>query len=285
MRRTVTITAAICAIALAIAIRAQTPTPRVLPLENLGLEHLDIVVPDTAASARFYARIFKTTLHQQPVRDTLRYFVVLGDVPADRQVGYVAIGAANGRPSGIGHYCVLAATYGAQAFSAALKAAGQPSEPTAAGAIGMWRDPDGLELQLFQPPAGLVTAAVPSTLETQRDGFVVPRGVDHVMLQVASLEKSLPYYRALYGTAAERPKDKNGRVWFEFPKNTRVALEQNSSTPMIAHYTIKVAPFDRAALTKRLSEVGSAVIASPDEPDVVRFKDNYGITVELKVAE
>jgi len=38
-------------------------------------------------------------------------------------------------------------------------------------------------------------------------------------------------------------------------------------------------------LTKRLSEVGSAVIASPDEPDVVRFKDNYGITVELKVAE
>ena len=274
---------AACA-ALGIGASAQTAAMK-LPLDNLGLEHLDIIVPDPAASARFYARIFKTTLHQQPVRDTLRYFVVLGDVPADRQVGYVAIGAANGRPSGIGHYCVLAATYGAQAFSAALKAAGQPSEPTAAGAIGMWRDPDGLELQLFQPPAGLVTAAVPSTLETQRDGFVVPRGVDHVMLQVASLEKSLPYYRALYGTAAERPKDKNGRVWFEFPKNTRVALEQNSSTPMIAHYTIKVAPFDRAALTKRLSEVGSAVIASPDEPDVVRFKDNYGITVELKVAE
>jgi catechol 2,3-dioxygenase-like lactoylglutathione lyase family enzyme len=261
------------------------PATMTLPLANLGLEHLDIVVPDTAASAKFYMRIFKAPLHQQPVRDTLRYFIVLGDVPADRQVGYVAIGAANGRPAEIGHYCVLAGTYGAQAFSAALKAAGQPSAPTAAGPIGMWPDPDGLELQLFQPPAGLVAAAVPSTLETAKDGFVVPRGVDHVMLQVSSLEKSLPYYRALYGTAAERPKDKNGRIWFEFPKNTRIALEQATGTPAISHYAIKVAPFDRAALTKRLAEVGSAVIQSPDEPDVLRFRDNYGITVELRVAE
>ena len=46
-----------------------------LPLANLGIEHLDIVVPDPAASARWYARIFHTSLHQQPVRDTLRYFV------------------------------------------------------------------------------------------------------------------------------------------------------------------------------------------------------------------
>jgi catechol 2,3-dioxygenase-like lactoylglutathione lyase family enzyme len=291
--------AALCATAVAVTAGAQAPafpaaqTPggrggpasMTLPLANLGVEHLDIVVPDTAESAKFYMRIFKAPLHQQPVRDTLRYFLVLGDVPADRQVGYVAIGAANGRPAEIGHYCVLAATYGAQAFSAALKAAGQPSAPTAAGPIGMWPDPDGLELQLFQPPAGLVTAAVPSTLETRKDGFVVPRGVDHVMLQVSSLEKSLPYYRALYGTAAEQPKDKNGRVWFEFPKNTRIALEETTGKPGISHYTLKVAPFDRGAVTKRLAEIGSAVVPSPDEPDVLRFKDNYGITVELKVAD
>jgi len=87
-----------------------TATPVRLPLDNLGVEHLDIVVPDTAAAAQFYARIFKTPLHQQPVRDTLRYFIVLGDVPADRQVGYIAIGAAQNRPPAIGHYCILAKT-------------------------------------------------------------------------------------------------------------------------------------------------------------------------------
>ena len=291
MRARAGLNIALCLTAVVATLGAQAPGGRggpasmTLPLANLGLEHLDIVVPDTAASAKFYMRIFKTPLHQQPVRDTLRYFIVLGDVPADRQVGYVAIGAANGRPASIGHYCVLARTYGAQAFSAALAAAGQPSAPTAAGPIGMWPDPDGLELQLFQPPAGLVTAAVPSTLETLKDGIVVPRGVDHVMLQVSSLEKSLPYYRALYGTAAERPKDSNGRVWFDFPQSTRIALEQTTGTPAISHYAIKVAPFDRAALARRLAELGSAVIPSPDEPDVLRFKDNYGITVELRVAD
>ena len=40
---------------------------------------------------------------------------------------------------------------------------------------------------------------------------VAPRGVDHFLLRVSSLEKSLPYYRMVYGTAAERPRDGNGR--------------------------------------------------------------------------
>jgi catechol 2,3-dioxygenase-like lactoylglutathione lyase family enzyme len=281
--------ATMCVIAVVVTVRAQAPGGRggpasmTLPLANLGLEHLDIVVPDTAESAKFYMRIFKAPLHQQPVRDTLRYFVVLGDVPADRQVGYVAIGAANGRPADIGHYCVLAGTYGAQAFSAALKAAGQRSEPTAAGPIGMWPDPDGLELQLFQPPAGLVTAAVPSTLQVERDGLLVPRGVDHVLLRVRSLEKSLPYYRTLYGSAAERPRDATGRVWFHLANDTRIALEEAApeQAPAISHYAIKVAPFDRAALEKRLQAIGSRVLPAPDEPGVVRFTDNYGIVVEV----
>src|SRR5919198_765544 len=130
MTRILSIGAAFC-LALSAAVWAQSGTPLTLPLDNLGLEHLDIVVPDTAASARFYARIFKTTLHQQPVRDTLRYFVVLGDVPADRQVGYIAIGAANGRPAAVGHYCVLAKTYSREGFASALQAAGLPAAPTA----------------------------------------------------------------------------------------------------------------------------------------------------------
>jgi catechol 2,3-dioxygenase-like lactoylglutathione lyase family enzyme len=257
-----------------------------LPLDNLGVEHLDIVVPDTAASARFYARIFKTRLHQQPVRDTLRYFVVLGDVPADRQVGYIAIGAGQGRPAGIGHYCVLAKTYNAAGLTAALAAAGLPSKQTAPGPIGMWPDPDALELQLFQPPAGLVTAATPSPLPVDGDGIVKPLGVDHIMLSVSSLETALPYYRAMYGTAAERPRDANGRVWFAMERHTRVGLQPApDGKPTIAHYAVKVAPYDRAALMARLGELGATVLPSADEPEVVRFLDNNGITVEVRVAD
>src|SRR5690349_17446054 len=148
---------------------ASAAQPPALPLQNLGLEHLDIVVPDTAASAKFYMRVFTSALHQQPVRDSLRYFVLLGDLPADRQVGYIAIGAAQGRAPAIGHYCTLAKVYDRAGMSKQLEAAGFPGI-RGQGGLGMWPDPDGIELQLFQPPAGLVTAAVPSTLETIKDG-------------------------------------------------------------------------------------------------------------------
>ena len=286
MRVIATVAAALLITALtAIGVAQTPPAAKALPLENLGLEHLDIIVPDPAASARFYNRIFKSPLHQQPVRDTLRYFIVLGDVPADRQVGYVAIGAAGDRPAAIGHYCVLAKVYDRAGVASALQSAG--FGVAAAGPTGMWPDPDRLELQLFQPPAGLVTAAVPSPLPVERDGLLTPRGVDHMMLRVTSIEKSLPYYRLVYGQSVERPRDANGRVWLQLARNTRLGLEQAAAgqPPTISHYTIKVAPFDRGALETRVREAGGRVLPAPDEPDVVRFADNNGIIVEVRVAE
>ncbi|HET9386359.1 MAG TPA: VOC family protein [Gemmatimonadales bacterium] len=285
MRVIAAVTAAFAFTALTAIGAGQTPAAKALPLDNLGLEHLDIIVPDTAASVKFYSRIFKSALHQQPVRDTLRYFILLGDLPADRQVGYVAIGAAGGRMPAIGHYCTLAKVYDRAGVASALQSAG--FGVAGAGPTGMWPDPDGLELQLFQPPAGLVTAAVPSDLVTQRDGLLTPRGVDHVMLRVTSIEKSLPYYRLVYGLGVERPRDANGRVWLQLARNTRLGLEQAAAgqPPTISHYTIKVAPFDRGALEARVREAGGRVMAAPDEPDAVRFADNNGIVLEVRVAE
>ena len=284
MKRRLAAAAIACATAaMSVATLAQAPQ-QALPLDNLGLEHLDIIVPDPAASARFYARVFKTSLHQQPVRDTLRYFVLLGDLPPDRQVGYIAIGAAGDRAPAIGHYCVLAKVYQRAGFEGALKEAGLPSVPTGPGAIGMWPDPDGLELQLFQPPAGLVTAAVDSPLPVDGQGIVSPLGVDHVLLLVSDLERSLPYYRKVYGPSTERPRDASGRVWFQLERGTRIGLQQVTSgqKPSIGHFAIKVAPFDRGALTTRLRELSAEVLPSSDEPDVVRFRDNNGIIVELR---
>ena len=264
--------------------RLASAQAQALPLDNLGLEHLDIVVPDPAASAKFYARIFKTALHQQPVRDTLRYFVLLGDLPADRQVGYIAIGAAAGRPPSIGHYCTLAKMYDRAGMGRALEAAGF-SGIRGAGGLGMWPDPDGLELQLFQPPAGLVTAAVPSPLPVDGEGLVTPIGVDHVLLHVSDLERSLPYYRLVYGAQAEGPRNEDGRVWFRLERNTRIGLQKAPAgeTPRIAHVAIKVAAFDRGAATARLRQLGVKIVPSPDEPDVLRFLDIDGIVVELRV--
>ena len=79
----------------------------------------------------------------------------------------------------------------------------------------------------------------------------------------------------------------NGRVWFQLERNTRLVLEEAppSQPPTIAHYAIKVAPFDRSALEARLRETGGRVLPAADEPDVVRFTDNNGLIVEARVAQ
>ena len=256
-----------------------------LPLKNLGLEHLDILVPDTAASAQVYMRVFKTKLHQQPFQGGIRYFILLGDLPQDRQVGYIAIGAAGNRPVSIGHYCALAERYDRGGVASALQAAGFSAGQ--GGGFGMLPDPDGLELQLFQPPAGLVAAAVPSPLPVEANGLVRPIGVDHVLLHVSDIEKSLPYYHLVYGASIRTTRQTNpDRLWLHLEANTRIGLQKaaNGEKPRIDHFCIKVAPFDREMVAAGIRQIGLKVVASPDESEVLRFTDNNEITVELKPA-
>jgi predicted enzyme related to lactoylglutathione lyase/catechol 2,3-dioxygenase-like lactoylglutathione lyase family enzyme len=257
---------------------AQAPA---LPLDNLGLEHLDILVPDTAQSARFYMQVFDTALHQQPFRGSIRYFILLGDLPADRQVGYIAIGAAGERPVQVGHYCALAETYDRAGVAAALETAGYPAP---AGGFGMIPDPDGIELQLFTLPAGLVAAAVPSDLPVESNGLVHPLGMDNVLLRVADMERSLDYYRFVYGSGLEVPDAENpDRVWFQLERDTRLGLEPvlSGTMPGIARFGVKVGPFDPVAVSGALRELGAEVLAVTSAPDLIRFRDNYGITLEV----
>lgn len=257
------------------------PQASALPLDNLGLEHLDIIVPDTGASARFYKQVFDTALHEQPFRGSIRYFILLGDLPDDRQVGYIAIGAAGDRPVQIGHYCALAETYDREGVAAALEAAGYPAP---GGGFGMIPDVDGIELQLFTLPAGLVTAAVPSDLPVETNGLVRPRGLGHVLLQVADMERSLAYYRLMYGTGLESADPENpNRIWFQLESDTRLGLEPAPSgvEPRIARFGIKVAPFDRAPVVDGLRAIGAEILFESAEPNRVRFRDNYGITLEV----
>jgi len=261
----------------------QETTPPALPLRNLGLEHLDILVPDTAASAQVYTRIFRTALHEQPFQGSIRYFILLGDLPPDRQVGYIAIGAMGTRPTSIGHYCVLAERYDRAGVAQALRAAGHSTG--SGGPFAMLPDPDGIELQLFQPPAGLVTAAVPSSLPVEGEGLVRPIGVDHVLLHVTDVEASLPYYHLVYGADIRTTRQSNpDRLWLHLEAGTRIGLQRAPSgqRPRIHHYGIKVEPFDRDAVAAGLGQIGLRVLLSPDEPEVLRFADDNAITVELR---
>jgi catechol 2,3-dioxygenase-like lactoylglutathione lyase family enzyme len=270
-------------------------TPRLLPLNTPKVDHLDVVVPNVEASARFYMSVFNTKLHAQPFQGAFRYFILFGDLPADtRRVGYLAIGAARGRATSIGHFCT--SVFNFQRDSMAIFAAIDEQVAKAGltpitrgnGVAGIFTDPDGIEVQFLPAPDTLVTAAVPSDLVAANTGLVTPRGVDHALLRVADLQKGVQFYRILYGMEATREKSEATRnnsperVWFRIG-DTRLGLEQAppGQKPHIEHFGVKVAPFDRNAVTAALARLGAVVVPATDEAGVLRFRDLDGITVEL----
>ena len=68
------------------AAAGQAP-PRLLPLNTPKIDHLDVIVPNVEASARFYMGVFNTTLHAQPFQRLSVYFVLFGEPAGHRQVG------------------------------------------------------------------------------------------------------------------------------------------------------------------------------------------------------
>ena len=261
--------------------------PTLLPLNTPGVDHLDIIVPDVARAARFYMGVFNTTLHAQPFQGGFRYFVLLGDLPENRRVGYVAIGDSRGRGTYIGHYCTSVFDYRRDsaaimsALTDAVGKAGLSPITTGTGVGGIFSDPDGIEIQFLPAPDTLVTAAVPSDLVPPRQGLVVPRGIDHALLHVADLEKGVRFYEILYGPPDARTENPR-RVWFHIGE-TRLGLEQvqAGAKPHIAHFAVKTAAFDRARVASALTSLGARLMDAPDEPSVLRFRDPDGIVVEL----
>lgn len=260
---------------------------RVLPLDTPGLDHLDVIVPDVEKSARFYMGLFRTALHAQPFQGGQRYFVLLGPLPENRTVGYIAIGAARGRGTYIGHFCTSVVNWreNSNAVFAKMKeefrAAGFGEFPGGTGVAGTFKDPDGIEIQFLPSPDTLVTAAVPSDLVPSMQGLVTPERVDSALLKVSDLKKAVRYYRTLYGK--ERRSDAHGAE-FAFRNGSRLLLEETSyaygkGKVQIARFGLRVKPFDRAAAAEAIARLGGKVLG--DDGKALRLKDVDGNELEL----
>jgi catechol 2,3-dioxygenase-like lactoylglutathione lyase family enzyme len=244
-----------------------------LPIKTSGLEHIGMQVPDQEAAAKFYGRIFDPQLFQEKDPPP-RFYVKIG-------ISYIAFGGlpANATPpitsARIDHFCAVGLDYKAQEMRKSLDEAGGQ------GALGMAADPDGLRLQFLGAPAGLARTIIPSSRISQEEPAVQAIGFDHIMLAVTDLEKSAAHYRKIFGMEVSRTK-KPGRIWFAAAK-TRLGLETMAAgkMPSIDHISIKVAGFDKRAVTEKLKKLGVEIAPSNDE-DLLRFKDLNGLLTELK---
>jgi catechol 2,3-dioxygenase-like lactoylglutathione lyase family enzyme len=244
-----------------------------LPIKTSGLEHIGMQVPDQEAAAKFYGRIFDPQLFQEKDPPP-RFYVKIG-------ISYIAFGGlpANVTTSRIDHFCAVGLDYKAQEMRKSLDEAGVPM--TGQGALGMAADPDGLRLQFLGAPAGLARTIIPSSRISQDEPAVQAIGFDHIMLAVTDLEKSAAHYRKIFGMEVSRTK-KPERIWFAAAK-TRLGLETVAAgkMPSVDHISIKVAGFDKRAVTEKLKKLGVEIAPSNDE-DLLRFKDLNGLLMELK---
>jgi hypothetical protein len=89
----------------------------------------------------------------------------------------------------------------------------------------------------------------------------------------------------VYGKQVDGARQSNPeRLWLNLNADTRLGLQKAPSgqSPRIDHFCIKVRPFDRDSVTAGLKKIGAEVLATPDEPGILRFLDNNRIAVELK---
>ena len=203
-----------------------------LPLRTTGLEHMGTVVPDVEAAGKFYGRVFNPELYKEK-DPPLRYYVTLG-------VGYLALGArANQTHAFFDHFCALVEDYDAPAMAEQLKSEGLP-----AGRYGIIPDPDSIGFQLLGVPGGLAKTTEPAGRIVEGAALVQPERLEHVVLQVADLEKSLQFYRRFFGREAKGGHA--GKAASFQVAGTRLLLEAvgTGQSPGIARIGINVKRFD-----------------------------------------
>ena len=256
------------------------PTPEQiasqLPLKSTGIEHVSFWVPDVAEAGAFYGRVFTPAL-QKEKDPPLRYYVPLTTAPDPKPpLAYIAIGAANGRPTQIDHYCVLAQDYIPAAMAERLK-----QEGVRAAQRGVYVDDDGLQMQVLGTPAGLAPTTEPAARISPDAPIFEPVGIENVVVQVPDLDKSAAYYRKFLNGRTTREGD---RLWIDVA-NTRLALEKMApgARPVISSFCARVRPYDRAAAARKLEALGAQIIpAAKADGDVLRFKSPMGLVVDVK---
>jgi catechol 2,3-dioxygenase-like lactoylglutathione lyase family enzyme len=242
-----------------------------LPLRTSGLEHVGFTAPDPQKSAAFYGRIFDPQIFQE-MSPPLRYYCRLG-------IGYVAFGPNPNAPARIDHFCATVEDYRLEEMRTELKTHGL----NLAGSAGFnaVTDPDGIRMQFMATPGGLLQTIIPSTRVTQDDAICEAVGLDHVVLQVPDLERSAGYYRRFFGMETSRDRTPE-RIWFTAAR-TRLGLEKMAQDQMahIDRFGIRVAAFDREAVTRKLGAIGVTALPSTDG-NVLRFLDADGMAVEIR---
>ena len=253
----------------AAALLSRTTAAGDLPVQNTGLEHFGMTVPEPEMAARFYGRIFDPQLFQER-EPPPRFYVKLG-------TGYLAFGGNKDSVPSIDHFCALVDGYKQGELRTLL--VDKAGVKMGNGPLGMATDPDGIRFQTLGVPGGLARTIIPAQRISQDPPLFQVVAPQYMILRVTDVAKSAEHYTKIFGAATARKAD---RTVFAVAK-TQLILEPVTAgeKPSIYAIGLSVAGFDRKMAVEKLKKIGVDAAAGP-EKNTVRFKDSYGFVTDLK---
>ena len=249
-------------------------------LPVVGLDHVNIRVPDVRRAGEFYAKLLglevgraSNAFASAGSRRGELWFIRLG------QSSLAISPAAPGEKPGIDHFCFAVEGFKAATMRQQLSGLNLQIDRTDPPGNNLWaKDPAGHLIQLSAPPnssrapgAGVGAVPVEPASGGKRDPAFQPIRITQLIL-AAKIEPSASYYRKLLGEEAEKPQKGRFRVG-----QAELILGPASGGE---YFRVGVAGFDPSAAARKLKSLGVASGVTRDK-DAVTFRDPDGIQVQV----
>ena len=245
--------------------------------EFAALDHVEFYVANGERSRDFFLRLFGNTMDANTlrIRGAKRY-LKLG-------AAYMAFEPPRGAgmPGGVDHFSVAIKKLDMPRLHSFLEQRGVPYQDYPSGRDTGITDADGIRTQLspedgwsFLNPASFLPEA--ATITDQP--IFRPTGLDHILLNVMDLDRSVAFYQKFLG----RPTPgNNNRVWFQIgPSRIGLLRTPEGQRPGVNHFCVSSAAFDYAVVTRKLEQLGAKLETSEVE-GAPQFRDPDGLLIQV----
>jgi catechol 2,3-dioxygenase-like lactoylglutathione lyase family enzyme len=250
-------------------------------LPVIGLDHVNIRVPDVRRSGEFYAKLFGQEVSRASnafasagTRRGELWFVRLG------QSSLAISPSAPGEKPGIDHFCFAVQGFNRDAMKQNVAGLNLQVDRTDPPGNNLWtKDPAGHLIQLSAPQnpsrapgAGVGGVPIEAPGGAKREPAFQATRITQLVLAVPKLEPSASYYRELLGGEAEEQRKGRFRVG-----PSELALGPASGGE---YFRVGVAGFDPPAAASKLKGLGVDADVVRDKK-AVAFRDPDGIRVHI----
>jgi catechol 2,3-dioxygenase-like lactoylglutathione lyase family enzyme len=243
--------------------------------EFAALDHIEFYVSNVEKSRDFFVRVFGNTLRMRGAKRYLK----LGSA-------YMAFEAprGGGRAGSVDHFSASIKKLEMPKLHSYLEQRGVAFQDYPSGRDTGITDSDGIRTQLSPEDGwGLLNPAnfVPEITGIQDEPIFRATGLDHILLNVTDLDKSVAFYRKFLGQPSP---GNNNPIWFQLGPS-RVGLLQTPSGQRsgVNHFCVSATAFDYDTAIRKLQQLG-AKVESPEIAGAAEFRDPDGLLIQVMLS-